>query len=435
MSAVNLSILIAMIILVIGLAAGVNVGVILGVAAMVGTYICTGRINTALNLAFLQSFSVNTTFSFIVIPLFVLMASLASETNITEGLFKAAYRWLGKLPGGACLATIATCAGMAALTGSSAATAATMSRLALPELKKYNYDTGMAVGSCCVGGTLAIMIPPSITFVLYSMFAEQSIGKLLMAGILPGVILALLFCFMIVLRVKRNPNLAPASPDFTRKEKFQSLVGIIPFLLLIIFMCVGIIAGICTPVEAAALGVIFVFVFGIIGRTITLKKMVKALVESVVTSASIMMVVIGSMMFGQYLALTGFSDQLTKYIINLHMPNLLFFLILMVIYLILGMFLEATSILALTVPLLTPVVIAIGWSPIWFGVVMVLMMEVATVTPPVGLNLYAVKATSPDIPIGAIFSGSVPYLICCAILLVILYVFKGLPLIIPNLML
>lgn len=434
MSAMELSIVVSMIILVIGLAAGVNVGITLGCAAIIGTYLCVGRISTAFSIAFIQSFSVNTTFSFIVIPLFVLMASLASETNITEGLFKAAYRWLGKLPGGACLATIVTCSGMAALTGSSAATAATMSRLALPELRRYNYDTGMAVGSCCVGGTLAIMIPPSITFVLYSMFAEQSIGKLLMAGILPGIVLATLFCIMIVVRVKRNPALAPASPDFTMKEKVQALLGVVPFLILIVALVVCILTGIATPVESAALGVFFVFIMGLTGKTLTAKKMINALIDSVVTSSSIMLVVVGSMMFGQYLALTGFNTQLTNWIISLHMPNLLFFAILMVIYLILGMFLEATSILALTVPLLIPVVISIGWSPIWFGVVMVLMMEVATVTPPVGLNLYAVKATCPDIPIGAIFTGSVPYLGCCAVLLVLLYLFPDLALIIPSLM-
>jgi tripartite ATP-independent transporter DctM subunit len=434
MDASLIAVIVAAIILLAFLSLGVNVGITLGTASMVGMAIFTGRIETALHLSVMQTISVTTTYGFIVIPLFVLLASFASETDITQGLFNAAYRWLGRLPGGAAMATIATCAGMAALTGSSAATAATMSRVAYPELRRFGYEESISIGACCVGGTLAIMIPPSITFVLYAMFAEQSIGKLLIAGIGPGILLAILFCMSILIRVIKHQELAPKSSKFTFKEKVASLKGVFPFIALISIISLGILYGIWTPVEAAAVGVIVIFLMSVLWGKLSVKKAIKSSLESVITSAAIMIVVVGSMMFGQFLAATGFNAALAKSIIELNIPPVLFFTILMIAYMILGMFLEATSILALTVPLLNPVVIAIGWSPIWFGVVLVLMMEVALVTPPVGLNLYAVKATCPEIRIETIFRGSLPYLYMCAIVIVLLYMFPIIALFLPGLM-
>lgn len=429
-----LSVIVTTVIILAFLTIGVNVGVTLGLAGMAGIIIFTGKLSTGLALPMLLGVSVTTTYGFVVIPLFVLLASLASESEITTGLFNAAYKWMGKLPGGTAIATIITCAGMATLTGSSAATAATMARVALPELKKFNYDEALSVGTVTVGGTLAIMIPPSVTFVLYSIFAEQSIGKLLIAGILPGLILAGLFILMLYIRVRLNPSLAPASPSFTLREKLQSLRGVIPFVILVAAIVLGILFGIWTPVEAAAVGVVAIFLMGLIRKELTFASFAKALADSVVTSTSIMLVVIGSMIFSTYLALTGFSEGLTSAIVNSGLSPHVLFIIMILFYLVLGMFLEATSILALTVPLMMPIIEVMGWSPVWFGVILVLMMEVAAISPPVGLNLYAVKAVLPETPIKTIIMGSLPFIVCCFAAVAILYLFPGIPLILPNMM-
>ncbi|MGI6452221.1 MAG: TRAP transporter large permease subunit [Syntrophomonadaceae bacterium] len=284
MDAALLSIIVTTAIIVIFLAIGINVGITLGIAGMVGITIFTGRIESGIGLPMLLSVSVTTTYSFVVIPLFVLLAAFASESQITTGLFNAAYKWMGRLPGGTAIATVITCAGMATLTGSSAATAATMARIALPELRRFNYDEALSVGVVTVGGTLAIMIPPSITFILYSIFAEQSIGKLLIAGILPGLVLACLFALMVAIRCIIKPGLAPKSQVFTMREKLTSLIGVIPFLVLVLTIILGILFGIWTPVEAAAVGVVAIFLMGLIKKEFTIKNLISGLVSSVVTS-------------------------------------------------------------------------------------------------------------------------------------------------------
>ncbi len=416
------------------LAWGVHIGIALGLPGAIGIAMIAGRPEAGLNTTFLVSLSVTSEYGFIVIPMFILMGHLAAATGIATDLFNAAYRWVGRFPGGLAVATIVTCAGMAAITGSGVAVASAMTRIALPEMRKYNYQDILSVGAVTVGGTLAIMIPPSVTFVLYSIFAEQSIGKLLISGIVPGLLTAGLYIICIVTRTLLQPSLAPKGPTFSWRDKAGSLPWVGPFAGIILTIIVGLLLGIWTPVEASAAGVVAVMVLGLVRRTLTARAILAAGVETAITSGSVMVVVIGAIIFSKFLALSGFNKALAEYVIGLDLSPHVLFSLLVLIYIILGMFLEATSILALTVPLFLPVVVAVGWSPIWFGVILVSLMEIAAVTPPVGLNLYAVKAGAPDVSIETISLASLPFWLCNIVAIYLMYLWPDMALWLPGLM-
>lgn len=415
-------------------ASGVQIGVVLAIAGIVGSAVFTGSIGVGANLLALQSLDVTSNYSLMVIPLFIALGSLAANSGITTDLFAAYYRWFGQISGGIAIATIATCASMAAITGSSVAVAASMCRIALPELRRYNYSVALSVGAICVGGTVAIMIPPSITLVLFAIFAEQSVGKLLIAGVMPGLLTAFLYAVLILVRCRLNPALGPKGPPFSAAEKLQSVRLVLPFAVVVLSVVIGILSGVWTPVEAAAVGVILVLIIGFVRGKQTLGGVLAAFRDSAMTSASVMIVIIGSLVYSNFLALNGFSEVVTQWIISLNLPPFMLFLVFILVYLVLGCLMEVTSILALTIPLAIPVVEAMGWSPIWFGVIVVSMMEVAAVTPPVGLNLYAVKAMAPDVSIETIARGSFPFWLMNLLVVFILYFFPDIALWLPSLM-
>ena len=435
MDPMTLSVLVAVSIVFVLLFFGIPIGVTLGIAGIAGAVVFTGRLQSGLGILLIQSISVTTTYGYIVIPMFILMGTLAAEGGIARDLFDTAHHWAGRLPGGLSVSTVVTCAGMAAITGSSVATAAAMTKLALPELRRYKYRDSLSIGTITVGGTLAIMIPPSITFVIYSIFAEQSIGKLLISGILPGLLTAALYSIQVISRCVLDPTLGPKGPQFTWAERIRSLVGVLPFLGTLLVIWVGIMVGIWTPVEASAGGVILVFIMGLARRRFQMGAVLSAFTDAVLGAASVMVVVIGALTFSTYLALSGVSEAVAEAIIGLGLSSFSLFVVFILIYFILGMFMEATSIIALTVPLFMPVVKTMGWDPIWFGVILVSMMEVAAVTPPVGLNLYAVKAAAPDVPTQTIYTGSIPFWVCNLIAIFILYKWPIIALYLPNKML
>ena len=412
--------------------AGAQIGVVLALAGIVGSAIFTGDATIGAKLLALQSLDVTSNYSLLVIPLFIALGSLAASSGITTDLFSAYYKWFGRIAGGIAIATIATCASMAAITGSSVAVAAAMCRIALPELRRYKYNLALSVGAICVGGTVAIMIPPSITLVLFAIFAEESVGKLLIAGVVPGLLIAALYAVLILVLCHFKPDLGPPGPSFPRSEKIASIKLVVPFAAVVLSVVVGMLAGIWTPVEAAAVGVLLVLLIGIVRRTQSLRGILLAFRDSAMMSASVMIVVVGSLVYSNFLALNGFSETVTQGIIALQLPPFLLYLMLIGIYLVLGCLMEVTSILALTVPLIVPVVKAVGWSPIWFGVIVVSMMEVAAVTPPVGLNLYAVKAAAQDVPIGLIALGSLPFWLVNIAVVFILYFFPEIALWLPS---
>jgi tripartite ATP-independent transporter DctM subunit len=428
------SLIIVVVLVLVFLAAGVHIGVALGIGAIVGTTIFTGNISIGFSLIHMVSVSVTTTYGFLVIPLFILLGNIASESGIAKDLFDAAVRWVGKLPGGLAVTTILTCAGMAAITGTSLGTAATMTRIALPELRRHNYSEELSVGTIALGGTLSIMIPPSITMVLYGIFAEQSIGKLLIAGILPGILNALLYILLIIGRCIFTPSLGPKGERFDWLDRWISLFKILPFIAIVLMILFGILFGVFTPVEASGVGVFLVFVLGLFRRQLGIRVFLNALAETAITSAAIMILVVGCIMFTKFLALTGFNETITNLIVTFDLRDFSLFLVIIALYLFLGMFMEATSILALTIPLLIPVIIRAGWDPIWFGVIAVGMMEVASVTPPVGLNLYVVKSAAPEVPMKTIYIASIPFWLCDITGILIIYFVPQIALILPGLM-
>jgi len=428
------SMVVAASILTVLLLAGVNIGVCLAISGVAGTMVFTGGGPAGFTMPLIETLETTSAYLLIVIPLFMLMGSLAGASGVTADLFHAFYVWLGRVSGGVAVATIATCAGMAAITGSSVAVAAAMTRIALPQLLRYRYRPELAVGSIAVGGTLAIMIPPSITFVLFGIFAEQSIGKLLIAGILPGLLTAALYALKIVVRCRLDPTLAPAGPRFEWRERWAVLPSVLPFFAIVLAILLGILLGLWTPVESAAGGVLLVLALGLARRRLGFRGLAQAFLEAVGTSASVFLVVIGSLIFGAFLALNGFSEVITRQIVALELSSFWLFCLFVAIYFVLGCFMEITSILALTIPLAMPIVKAIGWDPIWFGVIVVSLMEVAAVTPPVGLNLYAVKAMAPDIPLRVIFKGAVPFWMMNLVVILILYAFPEIALFLPSLM-
>jgi len=429
-----LSLLAAFTLLAVLFAAGVQIGVALGLAGMAGSILFTGNWSSGLNLPLLQSVDVSSAYALIVIPLFVALGSLAAAAGITTDLFTAFYRWIGRIAGGIAVATIATGAAMASITGSSVACAAAMCRIAMPELRRYKYADELSVGAIASGGTIAIMIPPSITFVIYAIFAEASIGKLLIAGILPGLMIATLYALVIVARCRLDPALGPAGQRFSSRERLAVLPAVVPFFAIVLVILLGILTGVWTPVESAAAGVVLVLLMGLWRRRLSLKSIADAFIDAVVTSASVMMVVIGSLVFSNFLALSGFSEMVTSGIMGLGLSPFLLFVMFVLVYLVLGCLMEVTSILALTIPLVVPIVTAVGWDLVWFGVIVVSMMEVAAVTPPVGLNLFAVKASVPDVSLPTIARGALPFWLMNILAVFILYLLPGIALFLPGLM-
>lgn len=411
--------------------AGVQIGVCLGLGGIVGTYLFLGNWTAGMNMVLLQAVDITSSYTLMVIPMFVLLGSIGATSGITSDLFNAFYRWLGRVPGGVAVATIATCAAMASITGSSVAVATAMTRVALPALRNFNYDERLSLGCIAMGGTLAIMIPPSITFVLYGIFAEQSIGRLLIAGLIPGLFTAALFAIKIVIRCKLDPTLGPRGPVFSWRQKFESLAWFLPFFGIVFLVFAGILMGIWTPVESGAGGAILVLLLAAWRRSVTFQGLIRACRDAAMTSASIFIIVIGSMTFGQFLALNGFSDRFAAWIIGMEFNRFELFCLFVAIYIVLGCLMEVTSILALTIPIILPIVVKVGWDPIWFGVVIVLLMEIAAVTPPVGLNLYAIKATLPDIDLHQVYMGAIPFWLVVIGVIFILYAFPDMALWLP----
>jgi C4-dicarboxylate transporter DctM subunit len=434
MDPTTLSMSIAIGVLLPLLLAGVHIGVALGLSGVAGAVVFTGNLHIGLTLPLIQSLDASSSFTLMTIPLFIALGTVAAASGLTGDMFNASYKWMSRVPGGIGIAAIAASAGMAAITGSSAASSAAMTRIALPELRKYEYDEEFSVGLIAVSGTLALMIPPSITLVLFAVFAEQSVGKMLIAGILPGIVTGLAYILFVFVRCKLNSKIGPVGPRFLLRERLQTLPGVLPLLLLIVAILVGIIVGIWTPAESSAVGLACVLLMGVLRGRLTLKLIGHALFEAVVASASVLMIVIGSLIFSNLLALNGFGEVITQSIIDLNLSPVMLFLLLIAFYLLLGTMMEATGILALTVPLVMPIINVVGWSPIWFGVILVKMIEIGAVTPPVGLNLYAVKASAPEVPLAKIYRGAIWFWVTDLGVVFLLYAFPMIALLLPHLM-
>ncbi len=367
-----------------------------------------------------------------VIPMFILMGTFAFASGISKRLYKTAYTWLGQLRGGLTIATVFACAGFGAICGSSTATAATMGHIALPEMKKYKYDDTLATGTVAAAGTLGILIPPSTVFIVYGILTEQSIGKLFIAGVIPGIILSVLFAITIAILCWRNPMIGPPGPSTTWKDKFRATTGIIETLALFLLAIGGLFLGWFSPTQAGAIGAGGALIIGLARRELSLKSFFEAGKEGLRTSCMVIFIIAGATIFGHFMAVTRIPFVLAEWLGGLPLPSMAIIIVIIIIYLIGGCFMDSMALIVLTVPIFYPVVRKLGFDPIWFGVMIVIMGEMGVITPPVGVNVYVIKGISPDVPLETIFKGIFPFLIALFVITIILLIFPQIATFLPK---
>ena len=383
-------------------------------------------------------------FALLSIPLFVLMGVIFGRSKASEDLFEVTNMWLSWLRGGLAMSSVVACSIFAALTGSSPATSAAIGKVAIPEMRKRNYSNQVATGSIVAGGTLGILIPPSVTLILYGISTEQSIGQLFLGGVIPGILVTILFCIWILISVTlerrgalhQTPvgeNVAEEAPDHTWGERFAALIKVLPFVILIAAILGVLYLGIATPSEAAAVGALFAFILvAVLYRQAGWNRLMETALETTQTSTMILMIVAFSAVIGQVLSFLQVPQELAGTIADLQINRWLVFVVMNLLFLVLGFFLPPVSIILITMPVLFPVITALGFDPIWFGVVMTLNMEMGLITPPVGLNLYVVQGIAPDVPLRDILAGALPYVAVLGIGIAVLAIFPGLATWLPG---
>ena len=351
-----------------------------------------------------------------VLPIFILIGFLAYHAGMTQSLFDAARKWFGWVPGGLAVATVFATAGFAAVSGASTATAAVFSRVAIPEMLKYGYSQRLAAGVVAAGGTLASLIPPSAILVIYAIIVEESIGRLLVAGFIPGIVSAIIYAGLIIFMASRNPELGPAVKGFTWNERVKSLPGTFPVLFVVFIIFFSMYTGTATPTEAGAIGSMVVFVMALLGgmKMNTLKG---ALLETARLTVMIFSLVWGVLIFVRFMGFAELPAAFAEWVVALPFPPVVTMICILMFYVILGMFMDAIGMLLLTLPVVYPAVIGLGYDPIWFGIVVVKMCEVCLITPPIGLNCYVVAGVRPDIPLQEVFKGIGPFFIADVITL------------------
>jgi C4-dicarboxylate transporter DctM subunit len=425
--------IIGIIILVFLLYSKMPVGFAMGFLGLMGfSYVVT--FEAGLNLLARDVWDVFSSYNLTVIPLFVFMGQIAFHAGISRRLYDSAYVLFGHRRGGLAMTTVGACAGFSAICGSTNATAATMATVALPEMKRYGYDMSLATGTVAAAGSLGILIPPSVIFIVYGILTEQSIGKLFAAGILPGILLCFLFLMSIYLRVRKNPSLAPPGPKTSFKEKFRSFTGVIETLILFAMVMGGIFFGIFTPTEAAAIGAFLTILIAVFRKQLTWPAFGKSLADTTKISCMIMVIVTGAVIFGHFMAITRVPYELAEWVSSLPLPPHTVMGVIILVYLFGGCFMDALAMIMLTIPIFFPVVQTLGFDPIWFGVVIVLITEMGVITPPVGVNVYVVYGVAKDVPLENIFRGVFPMLLALLLCNLILLIFPQIALFLPNLM-
>jgi C4-dicarboxylate transporter DctM subunit len=427
--------IIVTVLLLAGLAAGIHIGVALGLSGLLGMYLAIGP-EAALGQLATVPFSTTNSFTLAVIPLFILMGSLATQAALTTDLYQTAYNWLGRMRGGLAMATTLASAAFGAACGSTVVNAAVFTRMALPEMTKYGYSKRLGAGCIAASGTLASLIPPSILMVIYGIVTEQSIGTLLIAGFLPGVFSAAIYMSGIYLRVLRRPHIAP-TPDIqiSWSTRWHSLWGVWGIVVLFLLVIGGIYSGLFTPTYAGGIGAFGAFIIVLGKRRLNRETFVETLRDAGLTTSVIFIIVVGGTLFARFLTYTGLVADVSNALLAFNLPRYLYLMCYAVIYIILGMFIEPISIMVMTLPLMFPIMSGAGFNPIWLGVISIKLAEISLITPPVGLNVYVVKSASP-IPLSLedVFAGIMPFLMLDVITLGLLIAFPQIALVLPNLM-
>lgn len=382
----------------------------------------------------LVTYQTASNYTLTVIPLFILMGQFACHSRMGADLYQGIYRWIGFLPGGLAMATVAACAGFAAVSGSSLATAATLGTVALPEMKRFHYDDRLATGSIAAGGTLGILIPPSTVMVIYGILTEQPIGTLFVAGILPGLLLSALFLITIYILTVRNPELGPPGPRFSLRERIGALQSMGGLLGLFILVIGGLYAGWFTPTEAAGIGAFGALLVTLIKRRLNRKNLLASLTETTLTTAMIFLILIGANIFGYFLAVSQIPEWVIRRATSLGMNRYLVLGVVCLVYMVLGCLMEGLAIMVITLPVIYPMMMNLGFDPIWFGVVITLFMEMSLITPPVGMNVFLISGVARDVPMAVIFRGILPFFLAMAACLVLLILAPQIVLFLPGTM-
>ena len=409
----------------------------IGIAmALVGGVGFATLANTSAALALLGSepFDVTSFYPLIVIPFFVLMGNLATLSGMGRDLFAAVFAWVGHWRGGLATATIAACSGFAALSGSSVASAIAMGQVSLPEMRRYGYDPRLATGCIAAGGTLGILIPPSTGFVVYAILTEQSIGRLFLAGVIPGLLLTALFIMTIWLLTRWRPAYGPPGRRSTPEVRRRALGQATPMVAIVVITIGGMYLGVFTPSEAAAVGAFLTLLLALARRKLTRTGLVETVIDTMQTTALVFLILIGAKLFTPFLAITDIPASLAALLKDLEMPRLGVLAIILFVYVILGMFLEGFSMLVITLPIVFPIIKTLGYDPIWFGVIIVIVLEMGLISPPVGINVFVVKGIAKDVPMGQIFVGILPFWAAMIVCTIILIAYPEIALYLPNTM-
>ncbi len=406
---------------------GVPIAFAMAFAGILGLWIVEGP-GPTLAYAALIPWEHGRDFIFVSVPLFVLMGQLFFHAGLASDLYEGLRKWVGRVPGGMAIASVLACGGFGAVTGSSIATVATMGTIVMPEMRRYRYDTRLATGALAASGTLGILIPPSLIFIFYGVMTETSIGALFIAGIVPGVITALMFSSIIFIRCVLNPALGPQGPKVSWRERAASLGRLGPVAGLFILIIGGIYAGIFTPTEAAGVGCAGVLATALVQRKLSSNAIAAALLNTALISAMIFAIIVGGYVLARFLAVTGLTEALVGLIIAAELGRIGFLLLLVLLYFVLGAMLDVFGMLVLTVPFLLPVIVELGIDPIWFGVFVVIMAELALITPPIGANVFIMRRVAPEVPMEEIFRGVFPFVLGELVVLALLILFPELAL-------
>ncbi|MFD1696121.1 TRAP transporter large permease [Roseibium aestuarii] len=379
-----------------------------------------------------ESYSSVTAESLVVIPMFILLGNISSAAGFSRGLYDAAYAWVGRFRGGLASASVLGCAAFSAVSGSSVATAVTLGKVALPEMRRLGYADSLATGAIAAGGTLGFLIPPSTGFVLYAILTEQSIGRLFMAGILPGLLLVVLFIAVVWFVAWRDPAAGPAGEALSLRQKIAHLGQAGPLLAVIVLSIGGIYVGAFTPVEASGIGAALVILLALIKRQLSMDSFRKALLDTLKTTAMLYMIVIGANVLNPFFAVTHIPTILGEGLQSLGLGPYGSLIVIILAYVVMGMFMDGLAMLVVSIPIVFPIILQHGFDPIWFGVVAVIVIEMGMITPPVGLNVFVVRGVAGDVPLSTIFRGVFPFLLAMIVALLLIIAFPDIALVLPN---
>ncbi|HWK44254.1 MAG TPA: TRAP transporter large permease [Stellaceae bacterium] len=407
------------------------IGLAMGAVGVVGFGVMSG-FGPALRLLAQSPIRTATDAGFAVIPMFLLMGAIATVSGMSTELFRAANSFLGKYRGGLGMATIAACAGFAAVSGSSVATAATFSAVAYPEMRRYHYPQSFATGVIAAGGTLGAILPPSLVLAVYSLITQQDVGKLYMAGVVPGILAIAMYMATITLIGLARPNYLPKGARHSWAERWQAVRGVWAITLLFLFVIGGMYGGVFTPTEAAAMGAGGAFIIAVARRRLNASQLMDCLMRALRTSASIFSILIGALLFGYFLTVTQTPQHVTTFLTGLGLGRYGVLLLIMLMYLALGCVMDAMAMVILTIPIIFPVITTLGFDPVWFGVIIVMTVELGLIHPPVGMNVFVIKSVVRDVSMSTIFLGVIPFVITDLIRLAILIAFPILSTFLPN---